>query len=285
MDTNILIIGVVVGLIVGVAVVQILMMSGFLWLASKGLKFSKQDFKTAFKTVSVYCTAMITLMVLCYIPSLITPMLSPSMGSVILLMPLVTLVMILLSCLIGVILMIYLIKKFYLVDWKNAFFAFVIVFLLNMVLSGLFYLLLIIPGVVLWQLGVFNAGATPVVTTGFEKLQPMAPSVAYEGGAYRTSFVNAVGTSINVTSVDVTEELSTVRCTDVTLMGEPVEAKSVNVAVKAGETVDVEATCPYKSEGDTFDVLVKIKYKATIGGITIGQEEDGRIRGPVTHES
>ncbi len=264
-------VGILVMLLIALIIlaVQIVMMSGFLWLASKGLKFTKKDFKTGLTVGAIYSLAMIVLLALSCVPLFIQPSLF-----------IISMILVLVDVLIGWVLFIYLVKRLYGVDWKNAIFAFLIVFALNMVLNGFLFIVLWIPGVVLWQLGVFSAGQQSTVTTGFEKIQPLDPTIAYgDDGSFTAAFSNVAGTSIRIDKADL-EEISAGSCNSVKINGQSMTSGQ-QITVPAGNTLRVDANCPVKSRDDPFDESVNIKYSTVIGGVTTTHTEEGRIRGQV----
>jgi hypothetical protein len=193
----------------------------------------------------------------------------------------VSMILVLVSVLIGWILFIYLVTRFYGVDWKNAIFAFLIVFALNMVLNGFLLLVLWIPGVVLWQLGVFSAATPSIVSTGFEKMQPLSQTIVYgDDGRFTATFNNVAGTAIRIDKVDLVEELSSRNCNAVLINSQSMTTGQ-QITVRAGDSFTVSANCPVKSDGDTFDESVNIEYSTVIGGITATHTDEGHIRGQV----
>ena len=237
-------------------VVQVLLNSVFLWAASKLLKLKKQDYKTAVSTVLVCMVVMYVLWAISYIPSLIG-------------VAFLTFILMLLMFLIGILLYIYLIKRFYDVDWKNAILAFVISLVAYMVICGILLGILLV-GVVLWQLGVFNAGQTGAVVTGFVKMQPLIPAITYSGSRFTAAFTNALGTTVNITDVSVKESISGTDCS--------VEPLSEQV-VPAGGAFTIQGNCGQKNSGDPYDLIVTITYNATMGGISTKHTDTGHIRG------
>jgi hypothetical protein len=133
-------------------------------------------------------------------------------------------------------------------------------------------LVVMIVGVVLWQLGVFNVGQGNLVVTGFVKMQPLTPSVAYRNATFTGSFTNALGTTIKIDNITVNETISNQQCTpSPTLQGN---------TVKAGGTFTVASTtCPSKTDGESYDLVVAIRYNATMGGITTTHTDTGHIKG------
>jgi len=68
-------------------------------------------------------------------------------------------------------------------------------------------LVVMIVGVVLWQLGVFNVGQGNLVTTGFVKMQPLTPSIAYRDRNFTGSFTNALGTTVRLGNITINETI------------------------------------------------------------------------------
>jgi len=135
-------------------------------------------------------------------------------------------------------------------------------------------LVVMIVGVVLWQLGVFNVGQGNLVTTGFVKMQPLTPSVAYRNQNFTASFTNALGTTIKLNNVTLNESINRNICTTVT------PNPSFGNSVKAGGTFTVvSATCPAKADGESYDLVVIIQYTATMGGISTNHTDTGHIKG------
>jgi uncharacterized protein (UPF0333 family) len=134
-------------------------------------------------------------------------------------------------------------------------------------------LVVMIVGVVLWQLGVFSSGTKNTVTTGFAKMQPLGPSIAYKGTNFTASFTNAIGTAIKLTGVTLNETIagnSTSNCT----------TTIATQSIPAGGSFTVSSdNCPEKLDGEAYDVLVRITYSATLGGISTEHVDTGHIKG------
>lgn len=147
-------------------------------------------------------------------------------------------------------------------------------------------LVVMIVGVVLWQLGIFNPPTTTVVK-GWVVLQPLSPSISYKSvdQSFTASFNNAVGTSIRVTDVNITEVLSKTggtNCASVTVDGQPV-SEGAPKTVAAGSAFRVDATCSGagRQRGDPYEMTITITYTSVIGGIVTPHTEVGTIRGTV----
>ncbi|MEA3255139.1 MAG: hypothetical protein U9Q22_04840 [Candidatus Altiarchaeota archaeon] len=152
-------------------------------------------------------------------------------------------------------------------------------------------LVVMIVGVVLWQLGVFNIGTENIVVTGFSKLKPLPPSVAYTAsiGNFTASFTNTIGTSIRIsTRPTIVDQLDgTVTWSAVDVDGGDPTASSVTVA--AGDAFQISsndgtAALPsgsVRNPGDPFDLEITIVYTSVMGGISTTHTDTGRIRGPI----
>ena len=69
-------------------------------------------------------------------------------------------------------------------------------------------LVVMVVGVALWQMGIFNnLSETVSRCNDFENIKCFDPSVQYkEGGAYTATFTNALGQAINIKSVTAEED-------------------------------------------------------------------------------
>ncbi len=132
-------------------------------------------------------------------------------------------------------------------------------------------LVVMIVGVVLWQLGVFNAGQGSPVATGFVRLQPMMPSVAYYGGdKFNATFTNNAGTTIRLMTISLNETVAGGNCT-VTVP---------TSSVIAGGVFSISATgCPSVDTGASYNLKTVITYNSSLAGITTSHTETGYIRG------
>ena len=251
-----------IGLILGIALAaflfNVVINAVFLWIASKILKLEKQDFLTSLRTTVIYILLSIVLLAVAFVPSFLIPG-----GS------LITMLLLILMCFIELVLYVYLIKNFYEVDWKTAVLAFVIVIVASTIVGAILYGLLFF-GVVFWQLGVFNAGQGNMVVTGFVKMQPLTPSVAYSGSKFTASFTNALGASVRITDLRLKESISGTDCSV-----EPLEGQTI----RPGGTFTLKADCGQKNAGDAYDLAITISYSDTMGGITTTHTETGHIKG------
>lgn len=278
---------IILGLVVGSFVFGVLLSSVLIWLAAKALNFLEQGFGTALKTAIVYTVFVLILSGSVLAISLI------SIG-------LISTILSLLLVPVYFLLLLVLIRNFYSVDWVKAFLASLIVYIIEAILiaivAGIFFMVF---GVVLWQLGIFNAGHgvggptygehIPVITTsGWIALQPLSPSISYDSSGQKVtvSFANAVGTKINITGIKVNEKLSDssgVSCT-ASVGGVPDSQLSTrNVVVPPGSMFTIDATCTGadRKRSDPYELSITIQYTSVIGGKATTHSESGTIRGVV----
>ncbi|MBN2015023.1 MAG: hypothetical protein JW778_07575 [Candidatus Altiarchaeota archaeon] len=155
-------------------------------------------------------------------------------------------------------------------------------------------LVVMIVGVVLWQLGVFGgAGGGVNRATGFTNLKPFDRSIFYSAGAtgvINATFTNAAGTPLTITDVDSTGDCTYLAgaadTTDTTLMRTSLTpgGNDISLSVAGGDTVYF--TCPAgsttdKAAGDTFTINVVITYTESVAGTTLSHTDSGRMTGTV----
>jgi hypothetical protein len=112
-----------------------------------------------------------------------------------------------------------------------------------------------------------------VIIFGFVKVQPLTPSIAYRNTSFTAAFTNALSTAINLTGITMNETISDLQCNSVK------SSPDVLSLVKAGGTFTVTGVCPQKADGDSYDLVVTIRYNATMGGITTNHTDTGHIKG------
>jgi uncharacterized protein (UPF0333 family) len=143
-------------------------------------------------------------------------------------------------------------------------------------------LVVMIVGVVLWQLGVFNFGQGTVVPKDWNKMQPLVPTITYNGAAqtFTASFNNVGGTSAKLTRINVTETYSNATCGTVYIGTVRLDSGTGNVTVAPGSAFKMDAaTCPLLNRGDQYLMTITLTYNAVVGGISTSHTEIGTIRG------
>ena len=131
-------------------------------------------------------------------------------------------------------------------------------------------LVVMIVGVVLWQLGIFGGGPGAVNTaSGFGKIKPMEPSIKYTGSALTFSLMNGVGQGI--TGLNYTATGDCTQATEVAISGGTMGSGEVDALSVAG--------CGPKTSGQSFSASLTIKYVVTVAGTDITHTETGTVRG------
>ncbi len=131
-------------------------------------------------------------------------------------------------------------------------------------------LVVMIVGVVLWELGVFNSGQGNPVETGFVRLNPLMPSVVYKNTIFNGTFVNNAGVPIRVMSVAMNETITRGNCT----------ISPPSSPVMSGGVFNLAATvCPQVPTGAAYNIVVVITYNSSLAGYTTAHTETGYISG------
>ena len=138
-------------------------------------------------------------------------------------------------------------------------------------------LVVMIVGIVMWQLGIFNMGGTTVTATGFAKIKPqLAGTGLTNTGNFIGVFTNGVGTRITLSAgnVDITGDAT---CT----------AAADPLTIPAGTNFRIESgagACTVGTDvaaGEVYDITVSIPYTVVIGGVSTSHTETGTFRGPL----
>ena len=141
-------------------------------------------------------------------------------------------------------------------------------------------LVVMIVGIAIWQLGVFNMGAVSITSTGFTKVKPqLAATGVAANGDVKLMLTNGLGTTIDLSTlkiVDVnhpTDNSCTVaRPTNLVAGG--------NGAILIDHTSRTPQCVKAGKPGDVFNIRVSISYKVSVGGVETQHSDSGTIRGP-----
>ena len=179
---------------------------------------------------------------------------------------------------------IYLIKHFYNQDWNDTILAFLIVIGVQVLVTVLFSFVLLAP-MIFWQLGgITDPGLqtteeTTLGPSGWEKILPVAPTVTYnENGVFELTYVNAVSRPMTIENVMITDTNTSRTCTNIKIKGIDYSQEMI----PAGGALELTAKCPEKNPGETYELDVKIDYRAVIGRVNTRDREEGTITGIVT---
>jgi len=121
-------------------------------------------------------------------------------------------------------------------------------------------MVVMIVGIVLWQLGIFKLGTSGTGYSGFGAVKPIDHS--YDGSNLNVVFMNAVGSTISLN----------VSSGGTSATGQP-------FTVAAGDKQIVPISLSLCSGGaDTYDVKLNVTYANTLTGLT--HTDSGRVWGP-----
>jgi len=140
-------------------------------------------------------------------------------------------------------------------------------------------LVVMIVGIVMWQLGIFNMGGTTVTSTGFAKIKPQLAATGIDrNGNANAIFTNGVGTTINFLSGKVS---------DLNSAGKSCLLAPANFApasVGAGQNMKLSAAngCIVAGQAaQVYNAQIELTYTVAIGGVTTTHTETGSVRGPM----
>lgn len=238
--------GVGILVLIGIALFTLLVNTCALWLATKLLKFKKQDFKTALIVVMIYFVMLLLAFSIFFISALISNLLG--------------ITLLLIAVVVSIVIFIFIIKHFYEVGWKDAILAWLVVLGIGVVIQVLMYIILI-PGVVLWQLGIFAPPAhKPLGCSGFSQVRPFDCELS--NNTLSLALTNAAGVKLKIPQGGVSASIDTITCSNPSF-----EKDNFRV----GELVEVDLTCDdlstkYKP-GDHYKAEITIMYENIISGI------------------
>ena len=137
-------------------------------------------------------------------------------------------------------------------------------------------LVVMIVGIVMWQLGIFNMGSTSVTASGFSKLKPLLTGCKMTSGAtgaFTCTFTNGAGGTIKLAApVAWTGSTS---CT-VTAGSPP-----TSTPITQGSNLVLAATgCKGGSVGDSYAININFTYIQTVAGVDVTHIDNGIVRGP-----
>ncbi len=142
-------------------------------------------------------------------------------------------------------------------------------------------LVVMIVGIVMWQLGIFSMGTTTVTATGFSKIKPQLAGTGVSGstGKFTGVFMNGAGSAVSVKSVTLEGKTGNLDCS-AAIVALP------SAPVAAGDNFELSTTAPTHctetgNAGDVYQLLVTINYNISIGGLTTDHSDSGIIRGPL----
>jgi hypothetical protein len=144
----------------------------------------------------------------------------------------------------------------------------ILIVLAFIVLAACAFVLVVVGGVVFWQLGIFSAASAPNSAIGFSQIRPIDASIQYksDGGLF-FAVTNAAGTK--------TQNV------EFYFSGDCEGETYIISELMAGETSTVSVDCASKDAGSSFSTDVTIEYSVTVAGREIPHTSSGMITGTV----
>jgi len=141
-------------------------------------------------------------------------------------------------------------------------------------------LVVMIVGIVMWQLGIFNPGGTQGMTfKGFGAVKPQLAGTGLSAdGTFTGTFLNAGGAPIDITELKVVVSDPTGASNTV---GWTVGSKPANANEHVAISVTGLGQTPNGKAGDPFTAEVELEYVVEIGSTTVTKKSSGTIRGPL----
>ena len=148
-------------------------------------------------------------------------------------------------------------------------------------------LVVLIVGIVLWQLGIFNLGGSSKTSTGFGAIKPLSWSLmgtgatitmtSGEGGSVTMSIPDPTGSAISNPSLVVDGKA----CTTITSVNGVTPAVNVSTIIPAGKEFQVVfADCTNGTLGTVYNAILSLSYTKQIGSLSENHTSTGNLRGP-----
>lgn len=142
-------------------------------------------------------------------------------------------------------------------------------------------LIVMVVGLAMYQLGLFNPGSNVPTYTGWETLQPAFGTIVYyQNGTFRTVLINQEGVPVRVNDVTITDVFTGSPCSGTTVKGMPMPGE---VLVDKGEGFLVSAqNCGGpKTKDEPYKLHFSVSYTALIDQRSIDHVQEGIIEGSV----
>jgi hypothetical protein len=139
-------------------------------------------------------------------------------------------------------------------------------------------LVVMVVGIAMWQLGIFNMGSATLTSTGFAKLKPQLAATGIDRtGEPKAIFTNGIGTKIEITGGKVLDNNNPAISCALTpanfLPNDPAGGQNFRISAPSG---CVQPGNP----GDVYNALISISYDVSIGGVQTSHTDSGNLRGP-----
>jgi hypothetical protein len=140
-------------------------------------------------------------------------------------------------------------------------------------------LVVMLVGVAMWQMGIFNlGGSTGTTASGFPRIKPLLSTAAYyaSNDEFNVTFANGAGGTISIADGDVSVNGNSDDCS-VT----PNEVRTGDTFSLACDFTDGGPGSYAGASGDPYVANIIIGYTVTSAGQTISRTDSGLIRGPM----
>ncbi len=127
-------------------------------------------------------------------------------------------------------------------------------------------LIVLVVGMVLYQLGVFNTTSGVPLTPGWAELRPEPHSISYIGTSFSFNILNVLGAPLAIYQVNANETNTGAPCTNVRVNGQ--DPATSNVTIAKGGALQIQATCPQKAKGDQFNMYIQMHYAVVLDTAT-----------------
>ena len=146
-------------------------------------------------------------------------------------------------------------------------------------------MVVMVVGVAMWRMGIFNMGSSTMTSTGFAKIKPLLSGTGLtHNGDFIGVFTNGLGSTTEVTSVLINNTVAKLPdvCKGRHVMGGAEITPANPLSVSAGDNFVVYANnCGGTvSSSDIYFLNIYIRYTITIGSASTDHQEFGGIRGP-----
>lgn len=147
-------------------------------------------------------------------------------------------------------------------------------------------LVVLVVGLALYQMGIFNQNQATALITGWGELKPEPSATSYLSttSGFSTALLNVLGHPIAVSEVTMTETNSDpdTLCTGVTVndVSFPIVAPAAPVTVSKGAPIQIKGTCVSTSmvKGASYNMHITIKY-SIMTDVPIEHNIEGYIQG------
>lgn len=137
-------------------------------------------------------------------------------------------------------------------------------------------LVVMVVGIVMWQLGIFNlGGVTSTTSTGFPRIKPQLALISMNKTYLTAVFTNGAGGPVLLNSATFGSDAS---CDLSTSVG-----SYATSSISVGENFDLSGDCSGATggTGDPYDLDLTISYNVSLAGRVVTHVDHGTLRGPI----